>query len=130
MLWSLLWSIRDLWQSPNRSLAGHKITRYGISGLEIKNSTGISRGKSDKIDAQRIADYGVRFADKLKPYSLCDKVLSELKGLNTKRSQLVKLKSQLTQANGDNKNFKAKIFEKLSKIDEAVVKALIGHRQN
>jgi len=48
-------------------LARHKVTMYVVSGLEIKNITGISSCKNDKIDVRRIADYGVRFADKLKP---------------------------------------------------------------
>ncbi len=106
-------------------LAGHSVTMYVVSGLEIKNSTGISRGKNDKIDARRIADYGLRFADKLKPYTLCDQGLSELKGLNTKRAQLVRLKSQMTQANDDNKKFQSKdLLKKLNKIDDPIVKAL------
>jgi transposase len=111
-------------------LAGHKLTMYVVSGLEIKNSTGISRGKNDKIDAKRIADYGVRFADKLKPYTLCDQTLSELKGLNTKRAQLVRIKSQLTQAKDDNKKFQNKdLLKKLNKIDDPIVKALVNDSQ-
>lgn len=106
-------------------LAGHKLTTYVVSGLEIKNSTGISRGKNDKIDAKRIADYGLRFADKLKPYTMCDKTLVEIKGLNTKRAQLVRIKSQLTQANDDNKKFQGRdLLKKLNKIDDPIVKAL------
>ncbi|MBK9736789.1 MAG: transposase [Saprospiraceae bacterium] len=106
-------------------LAGHKVTMYVVAGLEIKKSTGISRGKNDKIDAQRIADYGVRFADKLKPYTLCDQTLTELKGLNTKRSQLVRIKAQLTQARDDNKKFQGKeLQKKLEKINKQIVNEL------
>jgi transposase len=98
---------------------------YVVSGLEIKNSTGISRGKNDKIDAQRIADYGLRFADKLRVFSLCDVALSELKALNTKRSQLVRIKAQLTQAKDDNKKFQSKnILNKLESFNSPVVKSL------
>lgn len=106
-------------------LAGLKMTMYVVAGLEIKNSTGISRGKNDKIDAQRIADYGVRFADKLKPYTLCEKTLTQLKGLNTKRNQLVRIKAQLTQANDDNKKFQSKELQnKLKKINTPIVNEL------
>lgn len=106
-------------------LAGHKVTTYVVAGLEIKNSTGISRGKNDKIDAKRIADYGVRFADKLKPYTLCDQTLTELKALNTKRSQLVRIKAQLTQAKDDNKKFQAKeLQKKLEQINKPVAAEL------
>ena len=106
-------------------LAGHKLTMYVIAGLEIKNSTGISRGKNDKIDAKRIADYGIRFADKLKPYTLCDQTLSELKGLNTLRTQMVRIKAQLTQANDDIKKFQSKELQKKSdKLKKPVVNEL------
>ena len=33
-------------------LSGQKVQMYVVSGLEIKNSTGITRGKNDIIDAQ------------------------------------------------------------------------------
>ncbi|MBK8624568.1 MAG: IS110 family transposase [Saprospiraceae bacterium] len=106
-------------------LAGQKMTMFVVAGLEIKNSTGISRGKNDKIDAQRIADYGVRFADKLKPYTLCDQTLTALKALNTKRAQLVRIKAQLTQANDDNKKFIGKETQKtLEQINKPVVTEL------
>lgn len=106
-------------------LAGHNLTMYVVSGLEIKNSTGITRGKNDKIDAQRIADYGVRFADKLKPYTLCDQTLTELKALHTKRTQLVRIKAQLTQARDDNKKFLNKeLLKKLEKINKPIVTEL------
>ena len=106
-------------------LAGHKLTMYVITGLEIKNSTGISRGKNDKIDAKRIADYGIRFADKLKPYTLCDQTLTELKGLNTLRTQMVRIKAQLTQANDDIKKFQSKELQKKSdKLKKPVVNEL------
>ena len=106
-------------------LAGHKVTTYVVAGLEIKNSTGISRGKNDKIDAKRIADYGVRFADKMKPYTFCDQTLTELKGLNTLRSQLVRIKAQLTQAKDDNKKFQSKSLQKkLENINKPIVNEL------
>ena len=106
-------------------LAGHKLNMYVVSGLEIKNSTGISRGKNDKIYARRIADYGLRFADKLKPYTLCDMMLIEIKGLNTKRAQLVRIKAQLIQTKDDNTKFQSKdLLKKITKIDNPIVKAL------
>ncbi|MBK6365244.1 MAG: transposase [Saprospiraceae bacterium] len=86
-------------------LAEHHIVTYVVPGLEIKNSLGINRGKNDRIDARRIAEYGVRFSDKLKPYSLPDKSLEKLKMLNTKRAQLVKIMSQLIQSDEDTKKF-------------------------
>lgn len=106
-------------------LAGLKLTMYVVAGLEIKNSIGISRGKNDKIDAKRIAEYGVRFRDKMKPYTLSDQTLIELKVLNTKRTQIVRIKAQLTQAKDDNKKFQSKeLQKKLEKINKPIVNDL------
>jgi len=38
-----------------------------ISGLEIKRSLGITRGKNDKVDSSRIAQYGEEKHKSLKP---------------------------------------------------------------
>lgn len=106
-------------------LAGLKLTMYVVAGLEIKNSIGISRGKNDRIDAKRIAEYGVRFRDKMKPYTLSNQTLIELKVLNTKRTQIVRIKAQLTQAKDDNKKFQSKeLQKKLEKINKPIVNDL------
>lgn len=61
-----------------------------IPGLEIKNSLGISRGKDDKVDATKIALYGHRLRDEIKPYKLPSKSINQLKRLLTLRERLVK----------------------------------------
>lgn len=66
------------------------------SGYEIKHSLGLSKGKSDKTDAQKIREYGERFKDKLKLAIYNNESIQELKELNTFRSQLVKERKMLT----------------------------------
>lgn len=61
-----------------------------IPGLEIKKSLGISRGKNDKVDATKIALYGYRLRDEIKPYKLPSKSVNQLKRLLTLRERLVK----------------------------------------
>jgi len=61
-----------------------------IPGLEIKKSLGISRGKDDKVDATKIALYGYRLRDEIKPYNLPSKRINQLKRLLTLRERLVK----------------------------------------
>ena len=60
-----------------------------VPGLEIKRSLGIARGKDDKSDAKRIALYGYRMREELKPYQKPDKLLDTLKRLMSMRSKLV-----------------------------------------
>ncbi|MFY9243311.1 MAG: IS110 family transposase [Polaribacter sp.] len=61
-----------------------------IPGLEIKKSLGISRGKDDKVDATKIALYGHRLRDEIKPSKIPSMALSKLKRLLTLRERLVK----------------------------------------
>lgn len=68
------------------------------SGLQIKRSLGICRGKTDKIDAERIALYAYRFQDKVCLYHPREDVLSQLKDLQAHRSRLVKAKAILEVA--------------------------------
>lgn len=65
------------------------------SGYTIKHSLGLQKGKSDKLDARRIREYGERFFDKLKLVTYGIEDLKELKELNALRSQLVKERKML-----------------------------------
>lgn len=59
-------------------------------GLKIKRSLGISRGKDDKIDARRIADYALSNLHKLKLFTFPSEQIIYLKQLLTYREQLVR----------------------------------------
>lgn len=60
-----------------------------VPGLEIKRSLGISRGKDDKADARRIALYGYRVREEIKPFRKPGKSLIRLKRLMSMRKKLV-----------------------------------------
>jgi len=68
----------------------HHIPFTMVPGLEIKKSLGISRGKDDKVDATKIALYGYRLRDEIKPYQLPSKAITHLKRLLALRERLVK----------------------------------------
>lgn len=61
-----------------------------VPGLEIKRSLGISRGKDDKIDARRIAQYAYRLRDEIEPYKLPSEQIRSLKSLLSLRCRFVK----------------------------------------
>jgi transposase len=75
-----------------------------VPAIEIMKSIGLVRGKNDKIDSQRIAEYAYRFLDKLSPSKLPEKYLLRLGRLYTFRKQRVKrstqLKNQIKQIEG------------------------------
>ena len=65
------------------------------SGYSIKHSLGLLKGKSDKLDAKRIREYGERFRDKLELAEYESETLQELNELSVLRSQLVKERRML-----------------------------------
>jgi transposase len=75
-----------------------RITFCKVPALEIKNSQGIARGKSDKIDAKRIAEYGFKNPDKLRIETQPSKELQRLGLLQATRQRLVRQKAALLNA--------------------------------
>lgn len=61
-----------------------------VPGLEIKKSLGMQRGKSDRLDAKRIAMYGSEKHLKLRPHKVCNASVTRLRQLLTQRSSFVK----------------------------------------
>ncbi|MFN8206754.1 MAG: IS110 family transposase [Bacteroidales bacterium] len=64
-------------------------------GLKIKRSLGTTRGKNDKIDARRIADYAFTQKAKLEPFILPSALLIQVKQLLTYREQLTRFITSL-----------------------------------
>lgn len=76
----------------------HQLTEYldendyqfhVVPGLEIKRSLGITRGKSDKADARRIALYGYRIKQEVVPLRIPSESLTKAKRLMSMRKKLV-----------------------------------------
>jgi transposase len=65
--------------------------------LQIKRSQGMTRGKTDKYDAIRIAQYAYRFKDKAVFWKPEEKIITQLRELQGKRDMLVKSQKQLRQ---------------------------------
>lgn len=75
-------------------LLSHKLVNEGHnlvmqSGYSIKHSLGVVKGKSDKIDAYRIADYALSFKHKLKLFTSVDPSITLLHDLLTTRRRYV-----------------------------------------
>jgi transposase len=74
-----------------------------VPGYEIKHSFGLSRGKSDQIDAKRIREYGERFFDKLRFIEFESEEMKELRDIHVLRAQLVKERKMLQTHLGEKK---------------------------
>lgn len=71
-------------------LQGEELCYYKVSGLQVKRSMGIKRGKNDKVDAKDLAHYAYLYKEELTPYQMPDKALRELKQLLAHRAKLVR----------------------------------------
>lgn len=63
---------------------------YKVSGLQVKRSMGIKRGKNDKVDAKDLARFAWLFNQELTPYKIPDPLLRNLKQLLAHRAKLVR----------------------------------------
>jgi transposase len=66
-----------------------------VPGLQIKLSMGMVRGKTDKVDAIRIARFGFEKRFDLKPVPLRDAAIERLKMLSTTKDKLVRTRASL-----------------------------------
>lgn len=109
--------------------------------LSIKTYFGIDRGKSDRVDAQRIAEYAYYKRSKIRIWDAPRDVVQKLKNLLSIRDRLVKtrkaLQASITSADGfvdkdlvnTNKKITEPIIEKLNvqlKIVEKKIQELIN----
>ncbi len=74
---------------------------YVISPLHLKKSMGLVRGKNDKIDAVRIADFIEKNYHELTPWQASSVSIQKLKVLLTERNYRIKLKRQLASQKKD-----------------------------
>jgi transposase len=96
---------------------------------QIKHSSGIQRGKNDRLDARKIADYANRFQDKIRLFSLPEKNIASLKQLISERDMYVadkaKYQGQLTdQKRFMNPNDYRKKSDRLKELISGLVKQL------
>ncbi|MBA7534728.1 IS110 family transposase ISCaa7 [subsurface metagenome] len=64
-------------------------------GMQIKRSLGMTRGKNDKVDARRIAEYAYTNKAKLKTFTMPSTLVVQIKQLLTYREQTVRIRSSL-----------------------------------
>lgn len=83
------------------------------SAIHIKQSSGLMRGKNDKIDSYRIALFAYRNRESAKLWQPKREVIKRLKSLSSIRSRLLDAKVQLEAALKEGKNYTDKADQKL-----------------
>ena len=76
-------------------LSKMKFTFYMVNPFDLKRSLGIQRGKTDAIDAYRIASYTIKNKHRLTTYVLPRESLRKIKVLMSARDRYVKISVQL-----------------------------------
>jgi transposase len=95
-----------------------------IPGLEIKNSLGMTRGKSDETDAFRIGQYGEDKIKRLEPSKPLDKNILMLKQLLSFRKRMVREKAGLESTVKERKHmYETGRTDMILRIAQAKIKA-------
>jgi len=92
--------------------------------LQIKQSLGIQRGKNDRTDAKRIAQYAFTHRHQVKLYSMPAKSLLTLKQLLAYRERLVESKKSFQIAKGELTEFKADLSGLVVRETNSVLKTI------
>lgn len=95
-----------------------------VNALEIKRSAGLVRGKSDKVDAARIACYGFEKKDKLVADAPVTPELKRLQMLHSTRERLVKNRAGLHNALKEYRNIQIPEKDLLIQSQLQVIKSL------
>lgn len=98
------------------------------NATHIRYSFGIARGKSDKLDSQRLCTYACRHADELKATPALNPVLLQLHDLMTARSRLLSQFNSIRQYLGELKRCSPKAVQQV--LEQAHTAALEGIRSS
>lgn len=106
-------------------LVEHQAPTWLAHPMHIKQSLGDQRGKSDPLDALRIAQYAHRFRDKARKFTTDHLKMTKLKQLLMKRQQMVeastKLKAQISHVN---KNMHKELRAAFTRFDKSQLRKL------
>ena len=103
-------------------LTEQKTSFFIASGLEIKRSIGIARGKDDQIDAKRIAQYGYRLKEELKLSNLPNSNILQLKSLLSLRTKLNKQRAGFKVTLKEQKRiYKAKEYKIIFDVQQKMI---------
>jgi transposase len=109
------------WPSYN-AFKGMPLDLFVVNGLHLKRSMGMVRGKTDIIDAKRIANFIATHKSDLKPYLIPRKEIRTIQALLAQRNRLVETKKKLSVPTSE-LSFVAdkELLKKIKKSSEKVI---------
>lgn len=110
-----------IYSYPLLSVLAEKKVRVCIEpALQIKQSQGMTRGKSDPVDARRIASYALKNQHNLRFWAPERESIQKLKALLATRERLIKIRKQLEVPIDESQNF----------IEKKILKSIGAHCQS
>ncbi|MBB3057188.1 transposase [Mucilaginibacter gotjawali] len=94
------------------------------AAVHIKLSSGLQRGKSDQIDAVRIAQYAYKNSMELRLWQPKRQVIQQLKHLSGLRNRVINARKQLTVALNETSGFDKNAARECKKLCKASLKAM------
>lgn len=111
-----------------RNLLKYLMSRGGKvwleSSLHIKRSIGLARGKSDKIDAERIARFAMVHQQEAKLVKITHPTLERLQYLMRLRARLLKSKLSQERAISETEHFDKKAANEMKRLSKASLEGL------
>lgn len=111
-----------------RNLTKYLMSRGGKvwleSSLHIKRSSGLARGKSDKIDAERIARFALFHEREAKLVKLSHPTIERLQNLKGLRSRLLKSKLSQERAISEIEHFDKKAATEMKRLSKTALEGL------
>lgn len=109
-----------------------QICFFVVSGLLVKRSLGLKRGKNDRVDAYNLSHFAYLYRQELKPYQMPSETVIKLKQLHSFRTRLVKqcsgYKAHLQELkevlNADDKDPVVKTSMEIVKVLEEKIKVI------
>lgn len=106
----------------SKILSENNLNYFIASGLDIKRSMGITRGKDDEIDAKRIALYGYRLKEEITPSKYESDIINQLKSLMNLKSKLIKQRASYRATLKEQKNiYSVKEFKIMFDVQEKMI---------
>lgn len=95
------------------------------NAVQIKRSMGLVRGKNDKVDADRISEYALRYSDKARLWEPPREELVKIKHLTKLRRRLMDAKNKLKVPVKETKGLiKSSLYKQLNRINEKPIEVL------
>lgn len=111
-------------------LLAKKVAVWIESGMQIKRSIGIQRGKNDKVDAHRIAQYASRNHPDAELITFSKTSLEKLQDLAANRSRILKAKNALEKPVKELEQFDPKNANMLKRANKQALEGLDDSLKN